>query len=98
MPPPAGQGIVENLDRGAVGAGVHRRAAIRRGMMLAGRGALAGRLVVVFMPFHRFRLSRNGKLALTVAWTGNLARPQQLWDQDKSGGNAGGAAIEHDRV
>ena len=67
-------------------------------MMLAGRGVLAGRLVMVLVPFHRFRLSRNGKLNVTVAWTGNLAHPQQLWDQDKSGGNAGGAAIEHDRV
>ena len=67
-------------------------------MMLAGRGVLAGCFVVVFMPSHRFRLSRNGKLSLTVAWTGNLARPQQLWDQEKSGGNASGAAIKHNRV
>ena len=67
-------------------------------MMLAGRGVLTGRLVMVFVPFHRFGRRRNGKLTLTVAWTGNLARPQQLWDQEKSGGNAGGAAIEHDRV
>ena len=65
-------------------------------MMLAGRGLLTGRLVMVFVPFHRF--GRHGKLTLTMALTGNLARPQQLWDQEKSGGNAGSAAIEHDRV
>ena len=65
-------------------------------MVLAGRGALAGRLFMVLVPCHRFRRSR-GQLNFTVAWTGNLARPQQLWDQEKSGGNASGAAIEHNR-
>lgn len=82
MPRPAGQGVVEDLDRDAIGAAVHRRATIRRGMMLGRRGVLAGRFVMVFVPCHRFRRNRNGKLTLTVAWTGNLARPQQLWDQE----------------
>ena len=63
--------------------------------MLRRRGVLRGTLVVR-VSFHR--LGRGRRLVLTVARTGNLARPQQLWDQQNRGENAACATSEHDQV
>ena len=98
MPRPVSQEVINDLDGRPAGAGAHRRAAIHRGMMLAGRGVLRGTLVMMFVPFHRPGRSRNGSVTLTMAWTGDFPRSQQLWDEEERGEHASGATIEHDGV